>query len=699
MDDFKPQWFGQYELIQLLGVGGMAEVFLARVRGAKGFEKIVVVKRMLPKYSENPELVRLFVDEAKLTVQLQHNNIVKVMDFDEIDDQPFIVMEYVHGRDLFSLLRRAAQTRVKLPVDFCVHCISEMLRGLGYAHEARGINGQPLNILHRDVSPANIFIGFSGEVKLGDFGIAHRAGSVDPHEMRGKFSYLAPEALQGQNLDVRADNFSAGVVLWETLAGRRLFVGHNKAEILLSVRDKQPKPPSRYNPQISSDLDAIALKALRKSPDERFQSAQDFEDALADYLFARRMRWSRRRIAEVMQANFPEASQPLVLPKRIAAQVSENDEIKQHDDVNNNSDAEIFVEAATQPGTIQPTPLPANSGESSRWPESVDSVIVDVTDINLILKQKKQELENRQELLVHWAAGGQKAFKLEALLPLLQQDPQRIAGLGVIGEWQLQRNELAHLLLWDSLDALPEPKRAPDARMRLQKTSLVRLLFEMTLRRMTGLLRIRHADGQQQRLLYLDRGYPVYVYSTAPEDGAPALMAANQMLKLPILYRGFVQVLGDQMPLDQALISVSGEAGRDHIERIFSAIIRSRLYSAFAWEQAELEVFNGLRSDLKPSFKLPHLLGILVRAVRRSGSIAGMQPLFMSDVLHFDRNMHKLMANLRLRDEEKLIAHLVDGQLDVRAILQRARADNEERQKIALAVLQVLVETGIAKLG
>ena len=698
MDNFTPHWFGHYELIQLLGVGGMAEVFLARVRGVKGFEKIVVVKRMLPKYSSDAELVRLFVDEAKLTVQLQHNNIVKVLDFDEIEDQPFIVMEYVHGRDLFSLLRRAAQNQVKLPVDFCVHCITEMLRGLGYAHEANDINGQALKILHRDVSPANIFIAFSGEVRLGDFGIAHRQGHVDPQEMRGKFSYLAPEALQGQKLDVRADIFSAGVVLWETLAGRRLFIGRNKAEILLAVRDKQPEPPSHFNPQVSADLDAIALKAINKTPAARYQSAQDFEDVLADYLFARRMRWSRRRISEVMRAHFPEASKPLILPADslpLGQTVQTQTRAAQKSTA---TEAENFVKAATHPGAIQRTPLPANTGDSSRWPESVDSAIIDVTDVNIILKQKRMEQQSRQELQVHWSAGGQEAIKLDQLLPILQNDAQRVEGLGVIGEWHIQTPELARLLRWDSLDVLPEPGRAPDGRMNLGKTSLVHLLFEVTMRRMTGLLRIRHADKQQQRLLYLERGFPVYVYSDNPHDGAPALIADNKMLELPVLYRGFVQVLGDQMSLENALVSVAGDEGRGHIERIFSAIVRSRLYSAFTWEQAELEVYSGLQSPVRTSFKLPHLLGIFVRAVRRSGQITGMRPLFMSDVLQLDKNKSKLVANLRLREEEARIVDLLDGRMDLRAIMQSAQADTEERRSIVLAVLQVLVETGIADL-
>lgn len=695
MSDFKPYWFGQYELIDLLGVGGMAEVFLARVRGAKGFEKILVIKRMLPKFSSDPRLVHMFVDEAKLTVQLQHANIVQILDFDEYQGQPFIVMEYVHGRDLFGVLRQAAKSGIKLPVDFGVHCITEMLKGLGYAHTATGSDGRPLNLLHRDVTPSNIFVAFSGEVKLGDFGIAHSAGSVDRHEMRGKFGYLAPEALRGQDLDVRADSFSAGVVLWETLAGRRLFVGRSKAETLVAIRDQQPEPPSHYNPLISPDLDTIALKSVNKDPDQRFQNAQDFEDALADYLFARRLRWSRRRIADVMHAHYPDESKALVLPPASPRPSLPSTGTSSEPD-DEGSEGQRFVETVTQHDRV-PSQLPQNgSGESSRWPESVDSQIVDVNDVNVILEQKKLERSAKQELIVHWQDGHSEALNIDLVIQKLTQAAQEIRGLGVIGEWQVGRKDLARLLRWDSLDRLPIPPRDPDAITSLTKISLARLLYELTLRRMSGLLLIRNSDGQQ-RQLYLRDGYPVYAFSDDPADGAPAQISAHKMLSSAVMFRGLVQVIGDGMSLEQALISVAGVDGRAHIERVFSAIIRSRLYSAFAWEKAQVEVYQGLESPLRPSFKLPHLLGILTRALRRYGQISGVQTLYWSWVPAIVPNKASHITALRLRDDEMSVVELIDGQRDLKTIMSQEPFKNPEAQKMAMAVLQVLVETGIVK--
>ncbi|MBN2360422.1 MAG: serine/threonine protein kinase, partial [Deltaproteobacteria bacterium] len=263
--NFKPHWFGEYELLKPLGVGGMAEVYLARTVRSKGFQKIVVVKRLLPQYAPDPHYVQMFIQEAKLTVQLQHANIVQIFSLEEHAGQPFIAMEYVHGKDLLRVLGRAREKNADLPIEFSVHCIAEMLKGLGYAHNASGPHG-PLNLVHRDVTPSNIFISFEGDVKLGDFGVAHCVDSSQAKRVLGKLSYLAPEVIAGDRADARSDIYGAGVVLWETLALRPLFRANHEGELIMQILNRTPGPPSAHNARVPHDLDAIAARALAKQP-------------------------------------------------------------------------------------------------------------------------------------------------------------------------------------------------------------------------------------------------------------------------------------------------------------------------------------------------------------------------------------------------------------------------------------------------
>ncbi len=220
--------FGDYRLLRRLGKGGMAEVFLARRRGAVGFEKTLVVKRILPQLAGDPSFVKMFIDEAKLSAELHHPNIVEVYDLGEIDGRLYIAMEYVAGKNLHEVLRAAAAAAAPLEWTMAAHLARETARALHHAHEHRSPGGAPLSVIHRDVSPSNVMVGHDGVVKLLDFGIAKAAVQSGDEGTRtgtvkGKFSYMAPEQLDGLRVDRRADVFALGVLLWELATGVRLF--------------------------------------------------------------------------------------------------------------------------------------------------------------------------------------------------------------------------------------------------------------------------------------------------------------------------------------------------------------------------------------------------------------------------------------------------------------------------------------------
>lgn len=284
-----PVTFGRYTLLERLAVGGMAEVFRARISSSHGFQKILVIKRILPHLAADPGFVAMFIDEAKLTAQLTHPKIVQILDFGEVNGQYFTALEFIDGFDALGLLRVAAQKRTRIPTQLAVFIIDEILEALDYAHNARDQEGKSLQIVHRDISPSNIFISKRGDVKLGDFGIAHakrRESKTQVGTLKGKYGYMSPEQVVGRPIDNRSDLFAVGVVLAELLTGRRLFSAPADLDVLLKVRDVHLDRLDRYGKDIPPALDKIVRRALKKDPAERPQSAAELHEELEDYLFA-----------------------------------------------------------------------------------------------------------------------------------------------------------------------------------------------------------------------------------------------------------------------------------------------------------------------------------------------------------------------------------------------------------------------------
>jgi eukaryotic-like serine/threonine-protein kinase len=292
---FVPSGFGRYQLLERLAVGGMAEIFRARQSGAHGFEKILVIKRILPHLAADPEFLAMFIDEAKLQCALQHPKIVQVFEFGEVDGQYYIALEYVDGMDALGLLRACAHRRQRLPVRLAVHIACEILDALDYAHSQRGTDGQPLGIVHRDVSPSNVFISRRGDVKLGDFGIARatekqRQSKTQAGTLKGKYGYMAPEQVVGGHIDGRADLFAVGIVLSEMLMGRRLFTAPNDLDVLLMVRDARLDRLNRYGGDIPPPLRKILDRILARDADARQPTAGALRDVLQEFLFESRQR-------------------------------------------------------------------------------------------------------------------------------------------------------------------------------------------------------------------------------------------------------------------------------------------------------------------------------------------------------------------------------------------------------------------------
>lgn len=283
---------GKYRIVRRLAVGGMAEIFLARVESIRGFEKLVVVKRLLPQYVANLQLVRMFLDEARLMATLNHPNITQVHDVGEARGSYFFAMEYVHGEDLRTILRAAAHKGQALPVELAVGIIADAAAGLHHAHEKRGSDGTALDIVHRDVSPSNVLVSFDGAVKVTDFGVAKwaRQESHTRHgTLKGKCAYMSPEQCRGEPLDRRSDVFALGILLYELTTGTRLFQGASDFAILNQIVDGRIVPPSQRRAGFPPALDRIVMRALERPRDRRFPTARDMQLALEAFAHEQRL--------------------------------------------------------------------------------------------------------------------------------------------------------------------------------------------------------------------------------------------------------------------------------------------------------------------------------------------------------------------------------------------------------------------------
>ncbi|MDY7225974.1 serine/threonine protein kinase [Hyalangium rubrum] len=299
--------FGKYELLRKIASGGMGQVFLARERGA--VERLVVLKLILPHLAEDDEFLTMFLDEARLVARLQHPNLVTILDLVEIEGRHCLAMEYVQGDDVRRMDKHARLKGKLLPTGLVLRIISEAAAGLDHAHKSRDAQGQPLKLVHRDVSPQNILIGFDGAVKIIDFGVAKAAGSGQQTAtgvLKGKYPYMSPEQASGQPIDGRSDQFALGVVMWELLTGKRLFKGDSDLMTLRLVKDCQVPPPSQLNPKLPPGLDEVVLRALSPTADKRYPDCGALRLALEDYIIQLRMPASNAHLSAYLRELYAE---------------------------------------------------------------------------------------------------------------------------------------------------------------------------------------------------------------------------------------------------------------------------------------------------------------------------------------------------------------------------------------------------------
>jgi len=303
-DDQTPTTGNQYQMLEKIASGGMAEVWKSKLVGEKGFEKIVAIKKILPHLGDNDEFITMFIDEAKVAANLTHPNIAQIYELGKMGDSFFIAMEYVGGYNLRQILNFCKGMNITVAPEVAVFIGMKLCNALHYAHLKKGYDNQPLNIVHRDVSPQNILISLDGEIKLVDFGIAkasNKASQTIAGSLKGKLLYMSPEQADGKSTDGRSDAFSLASVLYEALTGEKLFGGDSELSVLKNVRQAKYKTPREVNPEIPPALEDILLKTLSKSPDDRYESAKDLEKAFKYYLKQEKLHLTESDIADYLK--------------------------------------------------------------------------------------------------------------------------------------------------------------------------------------------------------------------------------------------------------------------------------------------------------------------------------------------------------------------------------------------------------------
>ena len=364
---------GRYEVLRPLARGGMAEVLLARAIGLKGFARHVVIKRIRVENGSDQKAIDMFLDEARLSGSLHHGNIVQVHDVGEEDGKYFFVMEYVHGRDARELLRTVKDKKAQIPLEHVITIVTGAAAGLHHAHEQRGPDRKPLGIVHRDVSPGNILLAFDGSVKVVDFGIAKahvRSADTQAGETKGKVGYMSPEQCKAQPIDRRTDVFLLGVVLYELATVRRLFRFDSRFETMTAIVDRDIAPPSKFRKDLPAELEQIILKALAKSPDDRYGTADELRLALQAFAARAGLTLSAGRLSDYLKELYGEVPEPWLVDEPSAEPSAEPSDEPGAEPAAPHSAAAPAAEPAPEPPTSEPVPEPPPSQAVAQPPPS-----------------------------------------------------------------------------------------------------------------------------------------------------------------------------------------------------------------------------------------------------------------------------------------------------------------------------------------
>ena len=634
-----PVGFGRYQLVERLALGGMAELFIATSPGEHGFQKKVVIKRLLPQLVNDATYNAMFIDEAKLTARLVHPKIAQTFELGKVGESLYIAMEFVDGIDVLALLREFAAKRRRVQPQLAAWIAHEVLDALDYAHNLSGDDNKKLGVVHRDISPSNVLLSVRGDVKLVDFGIARAVDPDRAHKsksgtLKGKYGYMSPEQVIEQNLDARSDLFSVGVVLAELLTGRRLFAAANELDVLLMVRDAKLHRFDKYGHDVERGLSDIVRKALRKPVDERWQTAGAFRDALAEWLFEHRHRMTSKHVADVVlelrdavverrhkatnapNVAIPSGAEDLVLGRAPSEEspvilidagdsrempvvsVSYEDETKAgrpvsvHDLAAQAQAAQASVRAETVQGRPEkksnPPARAAVEIPPKRSPYESDGVIDIAMGDSISGALEAITLSDDDITPTHTEDSALRAFD-----DLTEQPPRNPPARPVTEEEALRKRPPTPPALAD----IAEP---PDDAGEFSTTSPLRVLFRLMTARATGLLVV--AVGGIKKEIYVRDGQPEYVSSNVASE-----LFGNYLVTKGVLSDGELAMALAMMPhyggkLGDTLVGL-GLLKPLEVFRHLTRQVRSKIIDVCTWNKGSFGWYAG-RENPREAFPL-----------------------------------------------------------------------------------------------
>ena len=672
-----PSAFGRYTLLERLAVGGMAEVFRAKISSSHGFEKILVIKRILPHLAADPNFVSMFIDEAKLTAQLTHPKIVQVLDFGEVRGQFFTALEYIDGFDGLGLLRIAAQKRVHVPRPLAVFIVSEILEALDYAHNARDMEGKPMQIVHRDISPSNIFISKRGDVKLGDFGIAHaqrRESKTQAGTLKGKYGYMSPEQVVGRPIDARSDLFAVGVVLAELLTGRRLFSAPADLDVLLKVRDVKLDRLDKYGADLPKALDRIVRGALRKNPRERFGSSAEFRDELADYLFSTGQRIGPSDLRAFTGTLFDTS------PDAAARLLQEARRMETPKAASKVAPAELAAANAAGP------PAAAGGGAAPSFPQMPTretDVVSDAPTAETIHGPSQgswpdEEISGERSSVPGFTPVSRPGDTGKGVPPPRARASRRGATHSDVGKF-----------------VSAAPKRPPDSAGDVSIITPMRLFCDLALAGETGLLHFELGDTIKE--IFLVGGSPESVSSSNANERFGEYLVGKQVLGQPDLELALSMLPHYNGKLGDTLVALGLLRPLD-VFRLLSEQVRDRVIDVFAWTDGTFAYYRGV-TNRQENFPLGldtfEILGASVVNLPYELLTQRFDPLLDYRPLATGRGRVEPEA-FRIGPTPREVLNLLDGERTVREWMNQF-GDREELLTF-LRSLYLLVETDLAEL-
>jgi serine/threonine-protein kinase len=691
-----PSQFGRYTLIERLAVGGMAEVFRAKIVSSHGFEKVIVIKRILPHLAADRTFVSMFIDEAKLTAQLTHPKIVQILDFGDVAGQYFIALEFIDGFDALGLLRTCAQRRLTIPIHIAVFIIMEVLEALDYAHNARDMEGRAMQIVHRDISPSNIFISKRGDVKLGDFGIAHaqeRESKTQAGTLKGKYGYMSPEQVTGGVLDGRSDLFAVGIVLAEMLMGKRLYTAPADLDVLLMVRDARTDRLDKFGSDWPPALNRIVRHALKKDAAERHQSGTEFRDALAEYLYETGKRVSatdlRKFVSELFQTPAPATGE---LPAAKAAAPAAPKPARAP------TPAPPPVPTSARrppPGVLGPRPTPPSDAPRPT-PLTTPAVIL-AAEASAVAAGAALSNALAQPLAVvdldQWSgepdrqSSGDSGWTPVSSAGAADKSGGQRAGPGRRPHPSGTRSDVGRFVSG-------APSRPPDSAGDLGVISPMRLFADLAVAGETGLLRFEVAG--QAKEVYLVNGAPQSVNSSLPSERFGEYLVARGHLERADLERALAMLPHYAGKLGDTLVALGLMKPLDAF-RLLSQQVSDRVIDVFSRTQGTFAFFRGVVNENK-SFPLGldtfEMLGAGVLTMSFEALERGFVPLLDFRPSSTGRT-HIAPDRFSLGPTPGDVLRLLDGSRTLRAWQGHFRAPTE--WLTFLRSLHLLVETDLAQ--